>query len=76
MIGYFRHGSGTVRQRDVQAMLDGIPGLTVNWHAVRLGPGSRLASNGEYQDFLAASTKDEDGADSNQDKRIRIDVEG
>ena len=76
VIGYFRHGSETVRQRDVQVMLDGIPGLTVNWHAVRLGQGSRLASNKEYQDFLAASTKDEDGADSNQDKRIRVDVQG
>ena len=60
MVGYFRHGSDKMRQKDVQSMLDGIPGLTVNWHAVRLGPGSRLASNTDYQAFLAASTKAED----------------
>ena len=46
VIGYFRHGSETVRLRDMKGLLDGIPGLTVNWHAVRLGPGSRLASKG------------------------------
>ena len=39
VVGYFRHGSDNMRRREVQGMLDGIPGLTVNWHAVRLGPG-------------------------------------
>ena len=76
MVGYFRHGSDNMRQKDVQSMLDSIPGLAVNWHAVRLGPGSRLASNTDYQAFLAASTKAEDGADSNQNLRIRVDVRG
>jgi hypothetical protein len=76
VVGYLRHGSDNMRRREVQGLLDGIPGLTVNWHAVRLGPGSRLASNTEYQEFLAASTKDEDGSDSNQNKRIRVDVRG
>ena len=76
VVGYFRHRSDNMRQKDVQSMLDGIPGLTVNWHAVRLGPGSRLASNTDYQAFLAASTKAEDGADSNQNLRIRVDVRG
>jgi hypothetical protein len=74
--GYFLHGSVAVRRRDMQGMLDGIPGLTVNWHAVRLGPGSRLDATEEYRNFLAASTKDKNGADSNQEKMIRIDVEG
>ena len=76
VVGYFRHVSHGIRQKEVQSMLDGIPGLTVNWHAVRLGHGSSLASNTDYQEFLAASTKAEDGADSNQNLWIRVDVQG
>jgi hypothetical protein len=78
VIGYFRHGSDNMRRREVQGMLDGIPGLTVDWNAVHVGKGGSLASNPEYQAFLAASTKpeDKDGADSNQNLRIRVDVRG
>ncbi len=57
-------------------MLDGIPGLTVKWHAVRLGHGSRLASNKEYKKILATSTMDKHGADSKQNLRVRDDVRG
>jgi hypothetical protein len=48
----------------------------VNWIAVHVGKGGSLASKTEYQAFFAASTKDEDGADPNQDKWIRVDVQG
>ena len=57
-------------------MLDCIPGLTVNWNAVHVGKGGSLASDTDYKAFLAASTKDEDGADLNQNLRIRVDVRG
>ena len=43
VVGYFRHGSDNMRRRDVQGMLDGIPGLTVNWSAVHVGQGGSLA---------------------------------
>ncbi len=35
-----------------------------------------IESNIEYQEFLAASTKVNDGADSNLNQRIRVDVRG
>ena len=76
VVGYFRHGSENLRRREVQGMLHGIPGLTVNWNAVHVGKGGSLASNTEYQEFLAASTKDTNGVDSNLNQRIRVDVLG
>ena len=63
VVGYFRHVSQCIRWREVQGMLDGIPGLTVIWNAVHVGKGGSLASDTDYKAFLAASTKAEDGAD-------------
>jgi hypothetical protein len=37
VVGYFRHGSENPRLKEVQGMLNGIPGLTVNWIAVHDG---------------------------------------
>ena len=76
VVGYFRHALHGIRRKEVQTLLDGIPGLTVNWIAVHVGKGGSLASNTEYQEFLAASTKDTDGVDSNLNQRIRVDVLG
>ncbi len=76
VVGYFRHVLHGIRRKEVQTLLEGIPGLTVNWIAVHVGKGGSLASNTEYQKFLAASTKDTDGADSNPNQRIRVDVWG
>ena len=70
--GYLRHGSRAMRRREVQGMLDGIPGLTVNWSAVHTGSGGSLASNAEYKMFLEKSTKDSLNPDTNL--RIRVDV--
>jgi hypothetical protein len=72
VVGYFRHRSENLRRREVQDMLNGFPGLTVNWSAVHVGKGGSLASNTEYQAFLDASTMDKDGADSNQNKRTPL----
>jgi hypothetical protein len=52
-------------------MLGDTSGLTVNWTAVTLGPGSSLALHTEYQAFLEASTKD---MDSNPNLMVRVDV--
>ncbi len=57
----------------MQWMLDSFPEPTLKWHTVHMGRGSKLTSNIEYLEFLAASTKD--GADSNQNKRIRVNVQ-
>ena len=61
--GFFQHGSPQVRRSVLQGMLDRIPGIAVNWTSMHLGRGCSLASNGEYQAFLAASTKEKDGVD-------------
>jgi hypothetical protein len=55
----------------MQAMLRGIPGLTVNWTMIPLGHSGSLASHAEYRAFDAASTKDKD---SNPNFMVRVDV--
>ena len=73
VVGIFRNVHSQ-RQTAVQGSLGGIPGLEMNWKAIRVSPGGTLESNAEYQAFLAASTKDS----MNQDPklRIRVDVNG
>ena len=74
--GFFHHVSHAVRRSVLRDMLDGIPGITMTWTAMHLGRGCSLASNGEYQAFLAASTKEKDGVDLNPHQMIRVDVRG
>jgi hypothetical protein len=68
--GIFQHVSRAVRRSVLQGMLDGIPGITMTWTAMHLGRGCSLASSGEYQAFLAASTKENDGVDLNPHQMI------
>ena len=74
--GIFQHVSQPVRRSVLRDMLDGIPGITMTWTAMHLGRGCSLASNSEYQAFLAASTKIKDGVDLNPHQMIRVDVKG
>ena len=74
--GYLHLGSQVERRSALQGMLDGFPGITVNWTAMHLGRGHTLASNTEYRAFLTASTKEKDGADLNPSLKIRVDVRG
>jgi hypothetical protein len=46
------------------------------WTAMHLGRGCSLASNGEYQAFLAASSKIQDCVVLNPHLMIRVDVKG
>jgi hypothetical protein len=55
----------------MQALLDGISGLTVKWTLVPLGQGRSLASHATYQALLKATTKDKD---SNPNLMVRVDV--
>ncbi len=76
MVGYFWTESRDIRRKEAQTLLDGIPGLTVNWNAVQVGKVGLLASDTDYRAFLAVSTMDKDCADSNQNLKIRVDVRG
>ena len=73
VLGIFRNVHSQ-RRTAVEGIFSGIPGLTVKWTAIDVSRGGTLASNAEYQEYLAASTKDS----MNQDPklRIRVDVNG
>jgi hypothetical protein len=55
--GFFHHVSHAIRRSVLRDMLDGIPGITMTWTAMHLGRACSLASNGEYQAFLAEITR-------------------
>jgi hypothetical protein len=73
--GYFQHGSSRVRLSVLQGMLDGFPCIALNWTTMHFGLGCSLASNGKYQAFLAASTKERD-VDLNPHQMMCVNVRG
>ncbi len=42
VVGYFHHKNNPMRRTPMQAMLSGIPGLTVKWTMIPLGTAARL----------------------------------